>query len=166
MRATRILVLALLAALAVCPGAGAQTSWTTTLSGAGEVPPVSTYASGNFDATLSADHTMMTFTLTYQGLKGSATQARIHRGAAGTTGPVLYYLSSGAFTSPLVGETDPAPAGGVPGFLPADYADLQAGNLYLNLISTAYPSGEIRGQIVSAVQASNESWGRIKALFR
>jgi hypothetical protein len=165
MRASRILILAMLAVLFACPPAGAQTSWTTTLSGASVVPPISTSGSGNFDATLSADQTVMTFTLTYQ-IKGSVAQARIHRGFTGSNGPAIYYLSAGPFASPLTGQTDPAPAGGAPGFLSADFADLQAGNLYLNLATTAYPAGEIRGQIVSAVQASNETWGRIKALFR
>ena len=166
MRATRILAFFLLVALAAPRAAGAQTSWTASLGGGTEVPPVSTPGSGTFDATLSADHTVMTFTLVYQNLKAATTQARIHRGAAGTTGPAIYYLSAGAFTSPLTGATDPAPAGGPPGFLPADFADLQAGILYVNVATTAHPAGEIRGQIVSAVQANNETWGRIKALFR
>ena len=166
MRASRILAVFLLVALAAPRAAGAQTSWTASLGGGTEVPPVSTPGSGTFDATLSADQTVMTFTLVYQNLKAAVTQARIHRGAAGATGPTIYYLSAGAVPSPLSGATDPAPEGGPPGFLPADFADLQAGNLYVNLATTAHPTGEIRGQIVSAVQANNETWGRIKALFR
>jgi hypothetical protein len=166
MRVARIVIIAAASMLALCQGALGQTTWTTTLNGGSEVPPASTSASGNFDATLSADHTVMTFTLTYQSLKGMVTQARIHRGAAGTNGPAIYYLSPGAFASPLSGQTDPVPAGGAPGFLPEDYADLQAGQLYVNVATSVYPAGEIRGQIVSAVQANNETWGRIKALFR
>lgn len=166
MRVLRILFLASLAAGLPVAGAQAQTRWTASLRGDSEIPPISTSGSGLFDATLSADQTVMTFTLTYQNLQGPATQARIQRGPADATGPVVYYLSAAGFASPLAGQTDPAPAGGAPGFLPADFADLQAGHLYVNLCTSAFPDGEIRGQIVSAVTAENETWGRIKALFR
>jgi hypothetical protein len=160
MRLARLLFLSILTALAIVSAAGAaETQWSAILTG-------TTSGSGTFEATLSADQSTMHFTLTFQNLTGTPVAAEIRHGAEGTTGPVLYVLSATGFTSPLTGDTDPAPAGGATGFNRSDVSDLQAGLLYVNLRSTAFPGGEIRGQIVSAVAVSTRTWGRIKNLFR
>ncbi len=165
MKLVRLLFLSILAALALASAAAAQTRWTASLAGANEVPGVSTPASGTFTATLNDDHTQMTFELSFVNLMGVPYAAEIRRGAAGSPGPVVYVLPATSFTSPIRGDTDPAPAGGPTGFVSSDFADLQAGRLYVNIRTSVFPSGEIRGQIGDQAAVSPGTWGRIKSLF-
>lgn len=166
MRLARILFSLLVLTLALAAGASAQTHWVATLIGANEVGPVATPAVGQFDALLNAAMDNMTFTLTYTPLQGTMTQSHIHRGAAGVSGPIVYWLANGSVPSPIAGCTDPTPLGGGCGFNAADFADLQAGNMYANLHSTFAQGGEIRGQITSAVPVLGPTWGKIKNLYR
>lgn len=130
----------------------AQEAFAATLSGAQEVPAVSTSASGSVSVTLSADETTITFEVTYSGLSGDLVAAHIHLpGAAGTVAaPVL----------PLISGTGPA-SGSLSGtltsadLLVADVSFAAAldairdGNAYANLHTAANPGGEIRGQLAS-----------------
>ena len=106
-----------------------------TLSGANEVPPVATSASG--EGTISiADDGAVSGSVTTKGIQ--ATAAHIHIGAAGTNGPVIV-----PFTKE--GDTFKAPPGAK---LNADQMKaFKAGELYFNAHSAAYPGGEIRGQL-------------------
>ena len=106
------------------------------LDGAAEVPPVPTAtatADANFTATTTGNTTTIVYTVTVSGnMSGPVTAAHIH-GPAGTTG----VLVSGSFT--------------VTGHASIDMQELLAlmddGNTYINLHTTANPTGEIRGQI-------------------
>jgi plastocyanin len=69
----------------------------------------------------------------------SAIDAHVHFGAAGVEGPVRY-----GFTSPA------SPAAEVWSVTEQDIVDLLDGNLYINIHSPTWPSGEIRGQMVQA----------------
>lgn len=66
----------------------------------------------------------------------NVTGAHIHRGPAGVNGPIVF-----PFDSPE------SPFKGSFAFTPADVEDLDAGDLYVNVHSDAFPGGEIRGQI-------------------
>ena len=105
------------------------------LSGANEVPPVTTSASG--DGTISiADDGTVSGSVTTTGVQGTA--AHIHMGAAGTNGPVIV-----PFTKE--GDTYKAPAGVK---LNADQLKaFKDGGLYVNVHSASNPNGEIRGQL-------------------
>jgi len=79
------------------------------LRGLNETPgPVATQATGSFSATLSADGTTLTYTLTYNNLNAQVTQAHIHFGFPKETGGIMVWLCQTAAV--------PAPAGdpGVP----------------------------------------------------
>jgi hypothetical protein len=105
------------------------------LTGAQEVPPVDTRASGTATLKLNADRS-----LTYRvGTSGpiSAFAAHIHDGPAGTNGPILYFLDGG----PWVWE------GTTPPLTPEQQAKLLNGELYINAHTIENPTGEIRGQI-------------------
>jgi len=107
-----------------------------TLSGANEVPPVSTSASGSGTVTVNADHTV-TARITATGMQ--ATASHIHMGAAGANGPVIV-----PFTK--TGENEfSAPAGAK--FTDEQYAAFKAGNTYVNVNSDAHKGGEIRAQL-------------------
>ncbi|RJF92771.1 CHRD domain-containing protein [Noviherbaspirillum saxi] len=109
---------------------------TTTLSGANEVPPITTKASGKSTITVADDRTV-SGSVIIDDL--SATAAHIHRGSKSENGPVIIPLtktSDKVFSVPASAKlTD------------AQFADYKAGNLYINVHSVAYPAGEIRVQL-------------------
>ena len=105
------------------------------LSGANEVPPVTTSASGEGTITI-ADNGAVSGSVTTKGVQ--ATAAHIHMGAAGKNGPVIV-----PFTKE--GDTFKAPAGAK---LDADQLKaFKAGDLYFNVHSAANPGGELRAQL-------------------
>ena len=107
-----------------------------TLGGNQEIPPVTTSASGIGTFTVGADKSV-SGSVTISGM--SATVAHIHQAAAGTTGPIIIPLTQ---TSDNVWAV---PAGAK--LTDAQYESYKAGNLYYNVHSAAFKSGEIRGQI-------------------
>lgn len=128
------------------------------MSGSQEVPPNASPGIGYEDAGGVGGNafvyddvadTLSMGQLSYSGLLGLSTAAHIHRSPAGVNGPVNFPLT-------LV------PAGVTAGMvLPAAFvlstgqeADLFGGNLYLNIHSTAFPGGEIRGQLVLAEEVT------------
>jgi len=106
------------------------------LSGAQEVPAVTTSASGSGTITINDDMTVQG-SVTTNGVAGTA--AHIHEAAAGKNGPVII---------PLTKSGDnlwSTPAGAK--LTQAQYKAFKAGNLYLNVHSAAHKGGEIRGQL-------------------
>jgi len=108
-----------------------------TLSGAEEVPPVNTSASGEGRISVKDDHTV-SGSVTTKGLNGTA--AHIHVGARGQNGPVIVPLAKGAD-----GNTWSVASGAK--LSDAQYQAYKAGNLYVNVHTAAHKGGEIRGQI-------------------
>ena len=108
-----------------------------TLSGAEEVPPVTTSASGSGTITVKDDKSVSGSVKT-SGV--AATAAHIHMGAAGRNGPVIVPLTKGSD-----GSTWSVRAGAK--LTDAQYDAYKAGNLYVNVHSAAHKGGEIRGQL-------------------
>ena len=111
---------------------------TTRLSGASEVPPVMSSASGTVEATLNKQTSELSWTVTYSGLSGPATGAHFH-------GPAMPGANAGVVV-PITGSLT-SPIRGVASLTAAQAADLMAGKWYVNLHTAANPNGEIRGQI-------------------
>ena len=107
------------------------------LSGANEVPPVTTAASGSGTITV-ADDGAVSGSVKVTGV--AATMAHIHVGAAGKNGPVIVPLTQ---TAP--GEWS-VPAGAK--FDTEQIKSYKAGDLYVNVHSEANKGGEIRAQII------------------
>ena len=106
------------------------------LTGAEEVPPVSSAATGAGTIKVNDDMTV-SGSVTTKGIEGVA--AHIHSGAVGKNGPPVIPLEQ---TSPGVWSV---PAGSK---LTADqYKTFKAGELYVNVHSAAHKDGEIRGQL-------------------
>src|SRR5690606_33434261 len=106
------------------------------LSGAAEVPPAKTSATGTGTISVAADRTL-SGSVTTTGMKG--TMAHIHEAAAGANGPVAI---------PLVQDGDgkwAVPPGTK--LNDAQFAALKAGKLYVNVHSAQYPGGEVRAQL-------------------
>ena len=131
---TRALVAALLVG-----GLGAGTALAAdvkvTLSGANEVPPVTTSAAGSGTITI-ADDGSVSGSINSTGVAGTA--AHIHEGAAGKNGPVIVPLTKD-------GDSYKVPAGAK--LTAAQMASFKGGNLYVNVHSAANPNGEIRAQL-------------------
>jgi hypothetical protein len=131
------------------------------LTGAQEVPVVSTEAHGEFEARVEDDQ--VTFKMSYEGLEGGSTLfAHIHLAQKSVNGAVMTFLCGGG-TKPT---PCPGPSGTVEGTitaadilaspaaqqLPAGAFDefkraLSNGTAYVNVHTTASPGGEIRGQV-------------------
>jgi hypothetical protein len=133
--------------------AGSTTTFTADLSGASEVPPVETDASGFFIARLNPAGTILTWQLNVANID-NVVAAHIHEGAADATGGVLVPLF---FTeaAPVSGTTqlwsgafneDDMPDGlTLAGLL----AQMMAGDTYVNVHTAANAAGEIRGQVMT-----------------
>jgi len=111
---------------------------TTRLSGASEVPPVTSSASGTVEANLNKRTSELSWTVTYSGLSGPATGAHFH-------GPAMAGANAGV-VMPITGSLT-SPIRGVASLTAAQAADLMAGKWYVNLHTAANPNGEIRGQL-------------------
>jgi hypothetical protein len=145
-----------------------------TLKGFNEVPSKSTPASGTFRGTVSADGSSISYELTYSNLVADALFAHIHFGQKGVAGGIVVYLCNnntppsppiptgvtvqacptrgGTITGTLTNAditTGAASQGISPG--PNEFANLieaiRGGVAYVNVHSTTFMPGEIRGQI-------------------
>ena len=109
---------------------------TVTLTGAQEVPAVTTSATGNAMITVATDKSVVG-KVTTTGIVGTA--AHIHSGTAGENGPVAIPLVPGSDGEWMV------PAGSK--LTDEQFAAYKAGKLYVNVHSDAHKPGEIRTQL-------------------
>ena len=130
-------VLATVASLALGLLTGLAQAAELKLSGANEVPAVTTTATGSGAITVADDGTL-SGSIKTTGIQG--TMAHIHVAAAGKNGPVAIPLTKGAD-----GATWSVPTGTK---LTADQLkSYKAGELYVNVHSEANKGGEIRAQL-------------------
>jgi hypothetical protein len=89
------------------------------------------------------------------------TGATIHYGAAGENGPPVFVLSNTGFSIQLTGlltELDFVPSAEITSF-PQALDSMMKGNTYVTVETTAYPEGEIRGQLLFAREGFIERMG-------
>lgn len=126
---------------------GRPLAFRANLSGANEVPPLATAASG--EAVLALND--MADTLYYRVMVSdimSITMAHIHRGGSDVNGPVVHWLYDAAGTNGPGGEFDPGrPISGSLSLVITDVVDLMRGDYYINVHTTDNPAGEVRGQV-------------------
>ncbi|HYC45978.1 MAG TPA: CHRD domain-containing protein [Burkholderiales bacterium] len=124
------------ALLAGCAGMGGSDGVSLRLTGAEEVPPVSTSASGSGTVRVSDDGAVSG---NFKTQGASFTAAHIHEGAKGANGPVIIPLQK-------VNDTEwTVPAGAK--LTPAQMQSYKQGRLYVNFHSAKFKGGEIRAQI-------------------
>ncbi len=121
------------------------------LDGNQEVPPVVTGGSGTAMLDVNGGQRQIVVTLSNSGLTGPPMAAHLHVGASGIEGPIIFNLATTSYASPLTViltsiHVVPQPAQGINTFDDAINA-LLSGNAYVNVHTTAYPDGEIRGQV-------------------
>lgn len=163
-----VALLALAALVAAPTFADEGRSFKAALTGYEEAPSISTIASGEFRAQLSADGTTLSYELTYGNIT-NAFAAHIHLGQPGVAAGVIAFLcggggkpacpaTGGTVTGMIVAADVIGPTG--QGIAPGEFAELvsamRAGFTYANvhtLLAGAppgpgnFPGGEIRGQI-------------------
>lgn len=108
-----------------------------TLSGASEVPPVTTMAAGGGTIMINSDMSVSGSVAT-SGVAG--TMAHIHMGATGKNGPVIVHLAKSGDNGWAVPEGAK--------LTEAQYQAYKAGELYINVHSADNKAGEIRGQLM------------------
>ena len=115
------------------PGSGAIG---VKLSGGEEVPPLTNVTGSGSGSFRVAEDGTITGSVSTKDVQG--TMAHIHRGGAGTNGPVIVPLDKN-------GDTYTVPAGRK--LTPQQIEDLKAGNLYVNVHTNRNKGGEVRGQL-------------------
>ncbi len=124
-----------------------------------EVPSLSTTGRGAFRARIGGGS--ITFRLAYARLEAPATAAHIHLGQPGVAGGIIAPLCGGTkpacpATSGTVNGTitaadviGPAAQGIAPGEFGELVRAIRAGATYVNVHTTRFPGGEIRGHILA-----------------
>ena len=123
--------------LAAAPAFAEETKFMAMLTGAEEVPPVETAATGSGNITWNSETKELSWTIDFSGLSGPATAAHFH-------GPA----DRGANAGPVIMLDDlESPSEGKATLTDEQAADLAAGKWYVNVHTAAHPDGEIRGQV-------------------
>ena len=140
-RHTGLLCLSLLFAMSGV--ARATQTFHAILTGASEVSPTGSTATGFGTVVLSDDHSTITVDESWTGLTGPATASHIHGPAPiGTNAPVLF---------PFTG-VPAATAGSIPeqnfAITATQVSQLEQGLYYMNVHTGQFPGGEIRGQLL------------------
>lgn len=142
----RFALLAVLLGAVALPSSAALWYLQATLTGSQEVPPVSTNASGVLFGSYDDVAKTINLAITVSGISQSnLTASHIHRGAVGVNGPAIFSIGSGSSYAVLGSQLIKVIVGAP--FPAAEEANLLSGNTYINIHTTAYPAGEIRGQI-------------------
>jgi hypothetical protein len=161
-RTTFVIVLLTIAVLGTAlPSAGAPTqprNFVAHLSGGEEVPPAETRATGQAIFQLQPDGETIRYRLIAANIE-NVTQSHIHLAPAGANGGVVAWLypdgppaqlipgrHSGVLATGTITATDLV--GELAGMELSDLLEaMRAGGAYVNVHTTQYPGGEIRGQI-------------------
>jgi hypothetical protein len=156
---------AIFSIILLSPAAEAATvRYVATLSGASEVPPNASTGTGQVILDI-VDELSMSLSVTFSGLTGTTTIAHIHNAPAGINGPIMTSVPSfpgfptgvteGSYAQTLdlslASTWNPAfitSSGGTADGAKAIFlSELAQGEAYFNLHSSAFPGGELRGQL-------------------
>ncbi len=124
--------------------AAAQQKFSVYLNGRQEVPANNSPGSGTCMVTLNATETQVTVECNYRNLTSNAVGAHIHdNGPVSVNGPIRFDFS---FTGGSNGTIGPLTFAATPG----QVADLRANRWYVDIHTSNFTNGEIRGQVKRA----------------
>ena len=114
--------------------------FTAYLNGAQEVPAVATTATGYARIVVNESAGTLTYTVVFNGLSSTQTASHIHAPAAigASVGVAINFGAVGGTSGTISGTTT---------ITPTQLAQLRAHLGYVNVHSTSFPAGEIRGQL-------------------
>lgn len=117
----------------------AAVSLSAKLSAASEVPPGQSAATGSMEGSFDRGTGVLRWKVTHGGLSGPVTAAHLHGPAMPGENAGVVVPLSGALGSPIEGQAR----------LDTQQAtQLLEGKWYVNLHTSMYPGGEIRGQVL------------------
>jgi hypothetical protein len=129
--------------------AAAAPQFSVYLNGRQEVPANNSPGSGTCMVTLNATETQVSVECRYRNLSSNVTGAHIHdNGPVGVNGPIRFDFS---FTGGTTGTIGPL----VFNTTPAQVADMRANKWYINIHTSNFPGGEIRGQVKRVTLAAD-----------
>lgn len=159
MRFTLLVVLVLAVGVVLAGSVSSQTHFIAVIDAVQEVPPSGSPGTGLGCFTLNADNTL-DYQVSYNNLLAPEIAAHIHGPAPiGVNAGVQFPFPLG---TPKIGTVGPLTA--------VQAIDLSSGLYYVNIHTSLFPGGEIRGQILTSgtpctVPTENSTWGAIKALY-
>jgi hypothetical protein len=109
--------------------------FSASLTGNQEIPANTSLATASTFATFNINTKLLATFTTYSNFTGTP-MGNIHKGAIGVNGPIIFPFTSLGAPQVLTPLTA------------AQEADLLANQYYINIQSTDYPDGEIRGQLL------------------
>ncbi len=124
------------------------------LSADQEVPPRSSTATGFGTFLLNDSETELSFDISFSGLSSGASALHFHNAPFGSNGRVVrgIAIQAGVTSGNITGSwlsTDGMP---LTSFL---VDELKAGRIYVNLHTTTFPGGEIRGQLAAVPEPAS-----------
>ena len=119
------------------PAPDPTTIFKATLTGAAEAPANASTATGS--ATLTFNTNTKIFTVTVTHTIATPSNGHIHQGAVGVSGPVIFPFAS-PWTSPITYTSAALDA--------TQEGVLNSNGYYVNIHTTTFPGGEIRGQLI------------------
>jgi hypothetical protein len=143
--------------LSAAAASAATQVYSFNLSGLQEVPSNGSPAAGSMQITIDDTANVISYQFTGFNFIGTFTMAHIHRALAGANGPVVYDLVPAAdYSGPvtfgpsisipnswaLLGQNETNMAAGLGALINA-----APWNYYVNIHTSAFPGGEIRGQL-------------------
>src|SRR6185369_5326379 len=118
--------------------------FTAILTGVQETPPNNSTATGSATLLLSPDEKTARVSLTFAGLSSGQTDTHIHGPAApGVSAPAIFPLPLGQVSDFSITLTA------------SQVQDLKNGLFYINVHSSNFPTGEIRGQFATSLSAAS-----------
>jgi hypothetical protein len=120
------------------PSLAAMVDLKADLKASNEVPPNESKGTGSVTATFDSDSNKLSWKGTVSGLIGTVTAAHFHAAEAGRNGAVAV---------PIIGA-DKGSFEGSATLTDTQAEDLMAGRWYVNIHTTTYKAGEIRGQVI------------------
>jgi hypothetical protein len=145
---------------------GGEIRYAAELRPQNEVPPANSSAYGSAFVVFDPINNEIAWDARANGI-ASPTVSHIHRGAAGVNGPVVinFATSAAQLANGRTSGAGPITATQSANLQPADLANLYnpatASGFYVNIHSSAFPGGEVRGQLMPANEYDIAVAGRV-----
>ena len=138
--------LLILSTLSMTVASAAVMNWNATLNGAQETPPNASPATGSGTGTYDTVSMIFSWDVSFSGLTAPETDAHFHIAPPGVAGPITIPLPLG---SPIMGSQ---------ALSAVQEAAFLAGDFYVNIHSSNFPAGEIRGQVLPQAVPEPSTW--------